>query len=274
MRLLLCTIGSRTRKQTLRFGIEIARALAGHVTLLGVVDKKRGVADLGTFLNQQAAEIAAEGTSVDVRTEHGDAEALVMAELERAAYDLVALGALGTKRSRGLFFDTVAMRIIDRAETSVLVIKGDRQSISKVLICASGTEMGRLSIWAGAAVACGAGAEATVLHVVDPMPSMYAGLEQMEETLAELLQSDTQAAAELRWAAQVVKAECDVSEVKLRRGIVPDEIYREVDAIDYDLVVVGSSEVSGGLRRALMGNVARGIVSRVQRPVLVVRPME
>jgi nucleotide-binding universal stress UspA family protein len=274
MRLLLCTIGSRTREQTLRFGIAVARALAGHVTLLGVAGEAGEVEDLGAFLDEAAAELVAGGMSVDVLVEHGDAEALVMAEVERDAYDLVALGALGTQRSRRLFFDTVAMRIIDRAEMSVLVIKGECESIRKVLICASGTEMGRLSIWAGAAVACGAGAEATVLHIVDPLPSMYAGLEQMEESLAELLQSDTQAAAELRWAAQVVKAECDVSEVKLRRGIVPDEIFREVDAVDYDLVVIGSSEGVGGLRRALMGNVAREIVSVVQCPVLVVRPME
>ena len=72
---------------------------------------------------------------------------------------------------------------------------------------------------------------------------------------------------------QVVKAECDISELKLRRGIVTEEILREAQYGDYDLIVLGSSRYSGGLVRALMGDVTREILKRAERPVLVVRPM-
>jgi nucleotide-binding universal stress UspA family protein len=143
-----------------------------------------------------------------------------------------------------------------------------------VLICASGAEHGHLAVWAGASLACGAEARATVLHVLDAMPAMYTGLEQMEETLAEFLQSDTDKARELKWAAQVVRAECEISEVKLRRGIVADEILREGQVGDYDVIVLGSPRQSGGLVRILMGDVAREVITRAQRPVLVVRPMD
>jgi nucleotide-binding universal stress UspA family protein len=112
-----------------------------------------------------------------------------------------------------------------------------------------------------------------VLHVVGPVPTMYAGLEQMEETLAELLQSETEMARELKWAAQVVRAECDISELKLRRGLAADEILLEGREGDYDLIVLGSSLAAGGLVRALMGDLTREIVTRAQRPVLVVRPI-
>jgi nucleotide-binding universal stress UspA family protein len=197
-----------------------------------------------------------------------------MAAMEQTVYDLVAIGALGGKRSRRNFFDTVAMRIIERAQHSVLVIKGKRESIAKVLICASGTEHGHLSVWAGAAIACGASAQATVLHVVDALPSMYTGLEQMEETLSEMLESDTEVARELKWAAQVVKAECEISELKLRRGIVSDEMLRESEVGDFDLLVLGSSWYAGGRYRAVMGDVTRDIVHRARVPVLVVHPKE
>ncbi|HSJ56065.1 MAG TPA: universal stress protein [Anaerolineae bacterium] len=274
MHILVCTIGSKQRETTLHFSLAVMRALAGRITLLGVVSKERNAAELFTFLNEAAAELVTEGLEVHVQVETGDAESLVMAELEAGEYDLVALGALGGKRSRRMFLDSVAMRIVERARVSVLCVKGNRTELSKVLICASGTEMGHLSVWAGAALACGAGASTTVLHVVDALPTMYTGLEQMEETLAELLQSDTQTASELRWAAQVVKAECEVSEVKLRRGIVVDEILHEAQRGDYDLIVIGSSEVGGGLRLALMGNLAREVMVRADRPVLVVRPIK
>ncbi len=274
MKMLLCTIGSTRREVTLQFGMAVARALSAELTLLGVARNKDKVPSLAEELRRVASDLAADGLPVRVQVVTGEAEEVVLREMEEETYDLVALGALARKRSRRPFFDPVVVRIIEQAQSSVLTIKGERPSLSKVLICASGTEHGHLSIWAGAALACGASAKGTVLHVADAMPAMYVGLEQMEETLAELLQSDTEMARELRWAAQVVKAECEVSEVKLRRGIVADEILQEGQEGDYDLIVLGSSHVGGGLRRALMGKLDTEIVSRAQRPVLIVRPMQ
>ena len=274
MKMLVCTIGSRRYKATLRFAQEVARALSADVTLLGVVDKKRKIEELGRGLDEFARGLSGHGLPVQVRVEAGNPEDLVVDELEATLYDLVALGALGGKRSHHSFLSSVALRIVERAQTSVLVVKGDRPTLSRVLICASGTEHGHLSVWAGAALACGAGARATVLHVLDAMPAMYAGLEQMEETLTELLHSDTEMARELKWAAQVVKAECELSELKLRRGIAVEEIMSEARGGDYDVIVLGSSAAAPGLVRALMGDLTRDVVTRAQRPVLVVRPMD
>ena len=274
MHMLICTIGSKRRKSTLRFAQEVAKALSAKIMLLGVASKKRRVEELQVFLAQAAENLAAQGLDVQFRVEKGNPEDVVVQETETISYDLIALGALGKKRSHHRFLSSVAMRIIERTESSVLVIKHSRPSLSRVLICVSGMELGHLSVWAGAAVACGAKAQATLLHVVDALPSMYTGLEQMEETLAELLESDTEKSRELKWAAQVVKAECDISELKLRRGIAADEILREGRVGDYDLIVLGSSRSAGGIVRVLMGDLAREIVTRAERPVLVVRPSD
>lgn len=274
MRMLICSIGTNQRNNTLGFGAEVAAALASHVTLLGVVDSPEKVGRLETALNQVATELSPHIPEIHVQVVAGDPEEVIQAQMGTITYDLVALGALANKRARRAFFETVGMRLIEQASTSVLLIKGDRPHLSRVLICSSGTEHGHMAIWAGAALACGAKAEATVLHVIDAMPAMYTGLEQMEETLSELLQSDTERARELKWAAQVVKAECEPSELRLRRGIVADEILREGQVGNYDLIVIGSSQRAGGLVRALMGNITRAIISRAKRPVLVVRPMD
>ncbi len=273
MRILICTIGSKQRECTLRFASQVAEALAADTALLGVVDKKRKTEELEQTLQEVALRLSQRELLVRVRVQAGDAEGIVMKELETTPYDLVVLGSLGNKRSSRRLFGSVAMSIVERAQVSVLVYRGDRSRLSRILICTSGTEHGQQAVWAGASLACGAGARATVLHVVDAMPSMYAGLEKMEETLAELLQSATERSKELTWAAQVVKSECEISELKLRRGIVADEILRESLEGDHDLIVVGSPMVAGGLVRALLGNVTREIVSRAQCPVLVVRPL-
>jgi nucleotide-binding universal stress UspA family protein len=274
MKMLICTIDSSQRKRTLRFGAEVAKALSADTTLLGVVGREKQAGDLQVILDEAAQALMVRDLPVRAQVEVGNAEGIVVAEMERGAYDLVAVGTLGEKRSRRALLDSVGMHIVERAQSSVLLVKGDRAQLSRVLICASGAEQGHLAVWAGASLACGAGARATVLHVLDPMPVMYAGLEQMEETLAEILQSDTESARELKWAAQVVRAECEVSEIKLRRGIVADEILRESQAGDHDVIVLGSPRQSGGLVRMLMGDVAREVVTRAQRPVLVVRPTD
>jgi nucleotide-binding universal stress UspA family protein len=274
MKMLLCSIGSKQRRATLRFGAAVAQALHADVTLLGVVDNERRAAELGLALDEVARELAERTLPVQSRVQVGNAEEIVLAEMDRTIYDLVVLGALGDKRSRRSFLSSVAMRIIEQARTSVLVVKGGRETLSRVLIGASGSEVGHLSIWAGAALACGAKARVTVLHVIDVLPAMYTGLEQMEETLAEFLQAGTDTAREIKWAAQVVKAECEISEVKLRRGIAADEILREGEMGDHDLIVIGSSRSAGGLVRALMGDLTREIVTRAKRPVLVVRPVD
>ena len=272
--MLICSIGSKRHENKLRFGAAVARALAADTTLLGVVPRKRQVEALSQALDAVARDLADQELPVRVRVEAGRAEDIVLACMEESPYDLVAFGALGGKRSRRALLSSVGMRIVERADISVLLIKGDRPSLSRVLIAASGAEQGHMSVRAGALLACGAGARATVLHVVDPMPSMYAGLEQMEETLAELLQSDSDVARELMWAAGVVGKECKISELKVRRGMVADEVLHEGQEGDYDLIVLGSSRSASGLVRVLMGDLTREIVSRAQRPVLVVCPSD
>jgi nucleotide-binding universal stress UspA family protein len=272
MRMLVCSIGSKKRRATLRYAAQIAKALAAEVTLLGLVDDKRNVERLALVMHQVAKDLADRDLPVQMRIEVGDAESVLLTEIAEQSYDLIALGALGNKRSRRAFLESVGKRIMERAEGSVLVIKGERQTVDRVLICSSGTTYSRLSVWTGAALACAAEARATLLHVLDPMPAMYTGLERMEETLAEFLQADTDTTSELKWAAQVLKAECRIAEFKLRRGIVADEILREGQQGDYDLIVLGSSRSPGGIVRILMGDLAAEVVARAQRPVLVVRP--
>jgi nucleotide-binding universal stress UspA family protein len=273
MKMLVCTIGSSQLDTTVGFAAEVAKALSAEVTLVGVAETKDRIGDLGQALDQIAGCLA-ERLPVQVRVEAGHMEDVIMKELQQTAYDMVAIGSLSSRRSFRTLGDSVSVRIVKRTQSSVLLIRGARPRLSRVLICASAAEMGHIVVWAGAGLACGAGAQATVLHVADPLPVMFAGLEQMKQTLATLLQSDTEEARELKWAALVVRAECEISELKLRRGIVADEILRESEEGDYDVIVLGSSRAAGGFVRALMGDVTREVVYRAQRPVLVVRPTD
>jgi nucleotide-binding universal stress UspA family protein len=101
---------------------------------------------------------------------------------------------------------------------------------------------------------------------------MYTGLDAIEETLPDLLQTDTPVAQHLRYSAEMLAQHQLAGNLKLRYGIAADEILREMVESDYGLVIVGSSGTAGRLRMLLLGNVTRQIVENAPCSVLVVRP--
>jgi nucleotide-binding universal stress UspA family protein len=272
IRFLICTVGSTQCEATLRFGAQLAKILSAGATLLGIVAKGQTGEQLRHTLDRTARDLADCGLPVRVRLSTNDAEKTVKTELGRYAYDLVAVGPLGGQRACHSLLDLVAMHIAECSVGSVLVVKGNRSQLSRILICSSGTKYSRPPVQTDAAIARAAGAQITLLHVTEPMPIMYKGLTRMEETMTEFLQTDTEQARELKWAIQLFKAESRVANVILRQGIVANEILHEGREGDYDLIVLGSSRIPSRLIRVLLGDVARDVVSRAQRPVLAMHP--
>jgi nucleotide-binding universal stress UspA family protein len=61
------------------------------------------------------------------------------------------------------------------------------------------------------------------------------------------------------------------AEVRLRHGIVIDQVFEEVRAGDYDLIVTGTSQARGLLGHYIMGDLTRSILNSASCPVLVAR---
>jgi nucleotide-binding universal stress UspA family protein len=99
---------------------------------------------------------------------------------------------------------------------------------------------------------------------------MYTGLGTIEETLSELLQSDTPVARHLRRGAEILAKYNVHAELKLRHGAAAFEIVREIDLEDYDLAVIGASGADTTLKEWLFGSIAQTVVDCVGIPVLVI----
>jgi nucleotide-binding universal stress UspA family protein len=279
MRALVCTIGTERSQATLAFGAQVAGALGATTKLLGIVRTpqeeeraRQAIAATQEWLAGQQLPV-----EVDIRWDapkvRGDeAETTFVRELTSGQYDLVALGSLGKQRSWRALLGPVAVRVLEQARCSVLLIQGEPRPVEEVLICTAGHEHSRAAVRMGAVLSCAVGAAATLLHVTDAVPSMYAGLGRMDEDLADFLQSNTVEGRELRWAAEVIEAQCQPAEVKLRQGAVTEEILTETEEGDYDLLVIGSSKAAGSLMRLLLGDVTLQLVNRAERPILVVHP--
>ena len=59
--------------------------------------------------------------------------------------------------------------------------------------------------------------------------------------------------------------------IRIRHGLVIDQIFTDVRSSGHDMIVTGSSRARGPLRHYIMGDVTREIVNRATVPVLVAR---
>jgi nucleotide-binding universal stress UspA family protein len=239
------------------------------LTALHVLRRGRDEAEVERCLRD--AREALESGSVETKVRRGDPADEVLAELESGDYDLVVLGpneALGLKRH---ILGSVASQIVRRAPTSVLVAQQVRPGLEHILICSGGAEVAERVIETGARLAHSCGAQVTLLHVVTPVASMYAGLHEIDESLAGLLQTDTPIARHLRHGAEILERHKVPAELQLRYGVVADEIIRESRESDTDLILIGASKGMAQLKRLILGEVTQQVVERAPRSVLVVK---
>jgi nucleotide-binding universal stress UspA family protein len=100
---------------------------------------------------------------------------------------------------------------------------------------------------------------------------MYTGLGELVESLSELLQTDTPVARHLRRGAQILEQHGVPAELRLRYGVVADEIIREARGGDNDLILVGAAKGRMKPKRLMLGEATEQVVQRSTRSVLVVR---
>ena len=103
------------------------------------------------------------------------------------------------------------------------------------------------------------------------IPSIYTELEEIEETLPELLITETPIAQHLRSSAKVLDQHNVPSQLILRHGVVSDEIIREVRMYDYDLIITNPPDSSRRLLRLYIGDVVEDLIKSISCPFLVVK---
>ena len=122
----------------------------------------------------------------------------------------------------------------------------------------------------GAAIGAQTGARVTLLHVTDYYPGMHAGMSQIDETLSELLQTDTPIAQHLIKSARLFRYKAIDAQIELRHGLPEEGILSATDTGNYDLLVIGKS-AQGILNRIFRPEISHTLVDRVLCPILVIR---
>lgn len=269
MRTLICIRQLPHSKDTLRFGSLVAKLEDATISLMTVVDDDSAIPQAEAGLVEARALLDKPEATIKVRK--GNVRAEILKESQENEYDLIVLGAHVVAGFLDTFLGTVTGKVADKATTSVLVARESKPELKRILVSVGGQKLNRKLIETGANLAEATGASLTALHVTAPVPAMYTGLEGMEETLEEMLQTDTPIAQHLRWIAKYLADKGIESEIEIRHGAIADELVREAIEGDYDLVVLGASALEGPLQSLMTEKISPRVVDKAPCSVFVVK---
>lgn len=270
MSILVCLRQMPYSERTAEFAGLIAGLEEQPLTLLTVIDDESQRAQ--AVKGMEEAKGLLEGLALSSKIRVGNVVNEILEETGQQEYNTIIVGAHIAAGLLDALFGSVTDKVAHRAPASVFVVKGDRPpELRKILLAIGGVGMSRKVVEVGARLAKAANAKVRILYVTMPVPTMYTGLDEIEETLPELLQTDTPVARHLRWSARYMADLGVDAEVEIAQGIAADEIMREARQGGYDLIAIGEASATGALTRFFTDKVTPQVVERAGCCVFVIR---
>ena len=271
MKILVCSDGSERARRALASAAIIANATKAEITIIGITEIEQGERRLLEALREEAKVFREPDVKMEIVTKFGDPVAEIIRRTQEANYDLVVIG-VERRGAQGFFLPSAkAYSIAEAITPPVLVVPVARPTIKRILICSGGGTYIDNAVRFTSKIAKKLSAEVTLLNVTPQPPAMHVTIFRRQENVDALLKSGSALARNLQTEKEILERSGVHAVVKIRHGIVIDQILAEVEQSDSDLVVVGSWPVRDAWRNYAIGNVTRDIVNSTDRPVLVIR---
>ncbi len=249
----------------------MAGTLKAETTLLGIAEKSRDEGSMREALEKQAQSLWAREVALEIVVHAGEPVRQILDQTSKANYDLVVIGA-GRPRAAGRYWRSEkTYELIKTIQPPVLVAIGECKRLKRFLVCTGGKEFIEQAVQLTGKLAAAVEASVTLLHVMAEPPAVYADLVSLEEDVDRLLESGSELGMNLLQQKKELQRIGVSAEVRVRHGIVIDQVFEEVREGDYDLIVTGTSQARGLLRHYIMGDLTRSILNRANSPVLVAR---
>jgi nucleotide-binding universal stress UspA family protein len=271
MRILICSDGTDPADKPVLLGGLVAAPTKAAATLLGIVELSGDEQPLRTALESESEKLRRFGVSPEIVVRTGEPIREILHETTEAAYDLTIIGAR-RKGNTGLYWRAgKTYEVIKAIPTPVLLATGECSTLKSFIVCTGGTTDIDAAVELTGQLAVAIGASVTLLHVMAEPPAIYADLVHLEEDVDRLLQSGSELGRNLLAQKQSLEKLGITVEVRVRHGLVLDQIFAEVSERGHDLIVTGSSPARGLVGHYIMGDLTRSIVNRANVPVLVAR---
>ena len=271
MKILICSDGTPATETAIQLGAAFAAPLKAEVVVLGVAEKPDDESSLQQALEKQTDSLRGQGVSPKIEMCAGDPVSQIASRALETKYDLVIVGARKTGAT-GLHWRSEKMyEVVKAISPPVLVAIGEWAQLKRFLVCTGGKEFIEEAVQLTGKLAKAVGASVTLLHVMAEPPAMYADLVRLEEDVDRLMASKSELGVNLSTQKAALEKLGVPADVRIRHGIVVDQVFAEARAQHYDLIVTGSSRARGMLRHYIMGDLTRTILNHADCPVLVAR---
>jgi nucleotide-binding universal stress UspA family protein len=271
MKILICSNGTSSAEAAIHLGGSFAGALKAEATVLGIAETSQDEGPLRDALEKQGQSLRERGVSPDIIVQSGEPVQQIVDQTSETGYDLVVIGARWIGATGHYWRSEKTYEVIKAIQPPVLVAIDEYKSLKRFLVCTGGKEFIEQAVQFTGKLAAAVNASVTLLHVMAEPPAMYADLVRLEENVDQLLESKSELGTNLRRQRRELERLGISAEVRLRHGIVIDQVFEEVRAGDYDLIVSGTSQARGLFRHYIMGDLTRSILNRANCPVLVAR---
>lgn len=271
MKILICSDGMPASENVIELAALLAGPLKAQITLLGIAERSSDEGPLREALQRQAQSLRTENAQRDIVVRSGEPVRQILDQTLKTQYDLVLVGARWIGATGHYWRSERTYEVIKAIQPPVLVAIGERKQLKRFLVCTGGKEFIEQAVQFTGVIAAALGASVTLLHVMAEPPAIYVNLVELEENVDRLLESKSELGTNLLREKSELERLAVPANVRLRHGIVIDQVFEEVRAGDYDLIVTGTSQARGLLGHYIMGDVTRSILNLANCPVLVAR---
>jgi nucleotide-binding universal stress UspA family protein len=271
MKILICSDGTPQGESATRLGGVLAGPLHAATTLLGIAEKPEDEPSLRGALEREAESLRAAGASLEIVVHTGEPVRHIVDQTTKTKYELVVIGARRTDSTGPYWRSGKTYEVIKSISPPVLVAIGEWAQLKRFLVCTGGKEFIEEAVELTGKLAAAVSASVTLLHVMAEPPAIYADLVRMEEDVERLLESKSELGTNLRRQRHDLEKIGVKAEVRVRHGLVVDQVFAEAREQSYDLIVTGSSQARGLVRHYIMGDLTRSILNHANCPVLVAR---
>lgn len=261
-------------------GIEYAAWLAGvirvPVTLVGIIEKKQRpnideeIHPLEGIFRQAVSLFQEKNLEYHLEIHEGLAEEVIPRKAEERDF-LTIITPFGRPPLRRLVLGRSFHQLMADIAGPILYVPSACIPPTHIIICLGGLGYGIAAENLGLEIAARIKTPVTLLHVVPPIEIDYPESRTVRDNWDHLVDTDTLLGRTLRSALDAAQKMDLKANLKLRQGIVIEEILAELKQGDYDLVCMGSTYSRHGLRQYYAPNVTAEVAEVIGCPVLTVR---
>lgn len=260
--------GSSAARRAVAYLAPLAHHNHVHITLL--IDQQQEANAESLFSNAEALLNAANPPTRSIRG--ATPERAIVLESRACQPNLVVFGPLSKAGWQRWLGQSAVRSLARRLTTSILLMRGRPNELRRALVCMAGGDEGVGDARMTAALLGPIQGQTTLMHIVSQMPLMFNRDQRNPDHVAEVVMSENSAIkSTIDNAQMVLRAAAVDTKIRIRVGMVVEQIKDELRVGGYDLLVIGAHHARTPLDRVLLEDVSAELLLESPIPVLVVQ---